>query len=86
MIGDNLHLILQIDLEDYDSNLLNNENIEYLVVVPDGQEKIFYKKRSNNHSLCIPDFLSKKLIENEQFIEEYQKNIFPNNNFELEEP
>lgn len=75
LIGDNLHLILQIDLEDYDSNLLNNENIEYLVVVPEGQEKIFYKKRSNNHSLCIPDFLSRKFKSNPNLNNNYDFNL-----------
>ncbi len=75
LINDNTNLILQIDLEQLNSNLLINEHIHYLVVVPEGADEFFYEKVLSLKLNCIPDFLSKNLMINPNLNNNYEFNL-----------
>lgn len=70
-----IDLIIQIDLCDFkQENLFCDDNISYLVVIPENEENLFYECFKNIQDIiCIPDFLSEHYL--------YNPNL--NNNFEF---
>lgn len=60
LLNENTHLILQINLKDFNSNIFIDENITYLVVVPENHETEFYNMAKKLSVKCIPDFLTFK--------------------------
>lgn len=58
LLNDNIQLILQINLKDFNSKIVKNDNITYLVIVPENQEVKFYQIAENLSVDCIPDFLT----------------------------
>lgn len=58
LLDENTHLILQINLKDFNSKIIKDENITYLVIVPENQENEFYKIAKGLSVSCIPDFLT----------------------------
>ena len=60
IINHNIHMILQIDLDQINSNLLSSNNITYLVIVPEDKERLFHEKTNKFNELTfLPDFLTK---------------------------
>lgn len=70
-----IDLIIQIELDDFKKeNLFYEENISYLVIIPENEENRFYKTYEYVGDVyCIPDFLSLTNL--------YNPNL--NNNFEF---
>lgn len=60
LIGENVYMILQINLDTFNLNLLHNNNLTYLVLVSENEIDLFYSKSENIGDInFIPDFLTK---------------------------
>lgn len=74
-LEEDVFLILQIDLKDLNKELINHENIIYLVIVPEDCENEFYTLVSDIGINCVPDFLTNKNNFNPNLDMNYEFNL-----------
>lgn len=59
LLDDNVHMILQIDLDKFNPDLIS-DNIIYIVLTPENKKNLFYNKIARlQDKKILPDFLTK---------------------------